>query len=602
MHNVYLLQPQFSFKIKGEEQYWLPNSVACLWAYAKQFEWVNSNYFLADIIFKRENQESLLDRLENPSICAFSVYQWNEQYCLKLAKKIKKNWPNCLIVFGGPQVSESDLENYNFVDVFVLNEGEKTFVEILNLHFKQESIPRLIKSKRILDLNELPSPILEGIFDPIIKNNPETKWHLVLETNRGCPYSCTFCDWGSLTLSKVKNFDISRVEKETQWISKNPIVYLVFGDANFGIFKERDLAIAKMIHKYLDNHMIEGIQVSFAKNSNETIVDIAEALGRLHRGISLSPQSMNPETQEHIKRKNLQVNNVRNLIDLASKKNINSYSELILGLPGETLESWKAGICELISAGQENQIDVYLNILIKNSEISTPQSRERFGIKGLRSKNLSLIHNEPDDISEYIEIIAETSTMSTRDMIEAYIFSWIIRTIHIGGYSNIISKYSYQNGLAYKDYYETFLNQFKKNLYTKDYYDLFVNSMEDFFNEKDTEISKFWEIADNKENQDFLYSIKEHLFDIAKSAAESNNISISDEILELQKIIVFDKDQNLPKVIKSNYSINNLEKEKSYYKITSNLNSHKVIRNTGKYRNTIINIDANSYLESINSR
>ena len=68
-----------------------------------------------------------------------------------------------------------------------------------------------------MDLDVLPSPHLTGVFDHIVKNNSNYKFHMTLETNRGCPYQCTFCDWGSLTYNKIKKFDIDRVFAEIEW-------------------------------------------------------------------------------------------------------------------------------------------------------------------------------------------------------------------------------------------------------------------------------------------------------------------------------------------------------------------------------------------------
>ena len=56
------------------------------------------------------------------------------------------------------------------------------------------------------DLDEIPSPFLEGAFDSIMAANPQESWIGLWETNRGCPFRCTFCDWGSATAAKVTKF------------------------------------------------------------------------------------------------------------------------------------------------------------------------------------------------------------------------------------------------------------------------------------------------------------------------------------------------------------------------------------------------------------
>src|SRR5690606_35936932 len=97
---------------------------------------------------------------------------------------------------------------------------------------------------RIVDLDELPSPYLTGEFDDI----PAEAWNqiLAIETNRGCPYGCTFCDWGSSTLSRIRKFSIDRVAAEIEWAASHGVAAIDITDANFGIMS-RDVEIARII-------------------------------------------------------------------------------------------------------------------------------------------------------------------------------------------------------------------------------------------------------------------------------------------------------------------------------------------------------------------
>jgi radical SAM superfamily enzyme YgiQ (UPF0313 family) len=65
--------------------------------------------------------------------------------------------------------------------------------------------------------------------------------------NRGCPFACTFCDWGSLTYNKVKKFELERVFDELEWMAQRNFDFISFTDANFGMFAERDSLIADKI-------------------------------------------------------------------------------------------------------------------------------------------------------------------------------------------------------------------------------------------------------------------------------------------------------------------------------------------------------------------
>ena len=321
--NVYLFQPQYAIEFRKENTYWLPYSAGCLWSYASQFDWVKENFELKGLIFRREPPDQLIARMEEPALAGFSCYVWNEQYCLIMAKKIKQRWPNCVIEFGGPQASGKMIK-YDFIDSIIMAEGEENFLDALRRILAGKP-PEQFYQKRRLENLDIPSPYTTGVFDEIIKNNPGAIWSTTLETNRGCPFACTFCDWGGVTYSKVKKFNIDRIQKELEWCKSNPIGYIFVADANFGIFKERDVEIAKMIRKVADQSRIDSINVHYAKNSTDVVFTIAQIVGDLSRGVTVSVQSMNDGTLEAIKRKNLEKS--KKVMD-TTYENSKKYTEL----------------------------------------------------------------------------------------------------------------------------------------------------------------------------------------------------------------------------------------------------------------------------------
>ena len=112
--NIYLSQVNYSTgsgKFKG---YWLPYSVGTIWSYVQQFDWVNETFNLSELLFRRETPDELLNRIDPPNIFCFSSYVWNYEYNKKIAQSIKENFPDCLIVFGGPQVTKFPEENNFF--------------------------------------------------------------------------------------------------------------------------------------------------------------------------------------------------------------------------------------------------------------------------------------------------------------------------------------------------------------------------------------------------------------------------------------------------------------------------------------------------------
>lgn len=260
MKKVSFVSPNFQQGPKEFNAYYLPYSPAILWAYAQQFETVNTRYFLGDFVWRRDPIEEVIEKIKDSAVVGFSTYIWNKSYNNVLARELKLANPDILIVFGGPEppIEDKDFfERFPYVDICVKQEGEISFKRILEATTKEEylKIPGLLVnnngktvdtgySLRINELDEIPSPYLLGVFDKLMSEHPEITWNATLETNRGCPYACTFCDWGSLTYNKVKKFNLGRVFDELEWIGKKQCDFVSITDANFGIFPERDSIIA----------------------------------------------------------------------------------------------------------------------------------------------------------------------------------------------------------------------------------------------------------------------------------------------------------------------------------------------------------------------
>ena len=128
--NLYLVQ----FNYKYGKGIIMPYSVGVLWSYANQFSSIKKAYKLKDIICIRDEPDTIVDSLESPDVVAFSVSVWNYEISLAVANKIKKQYPDCLIVLGGPHVPDKVgnffIEN-SFIDILVHGEGEVIFREIL---------------------------------------------------------------------------------------------------------------------------------------------------------------------------------------------------------------------------------------------------------------------------------------------------------------------------------------------------------------------------------------------------------------------------------------------------------------------------------------
>lgn len=581
-HNVYLFQPQYEILVGGEINYWLPYSIGCLWSYVNQFDDISSHFNLGHLFFKRDKSVDVLEIIKEPAVIGFSCYIWNEKYCLGIAEKIKEIWPDVPIVFGGPQVNGAYLK-YKFIDSLVLAEGEEAFVDILRKIKNNESLPEIYRKNRLEKL-DIPSPYLDGTFDHLIKKYPDFLWAATFETNRGCPYACTFCDWGSLTYSKIKKFNLDRTGKELEWIASHKVVYLFSADANFGIFKQRDIEIATKIRQAADRGMIEAVNLQFAKNSTDIVFEIGKILGPYNRGITVSVQSMNSDTLTAIKRKNLDINNIERIMKLSEIHDVSTYTEFILGLPLETLETWKNGFNELLILGQHQSIDFSLTELLENSELNSLESRKKYKINYIEANQYySLISN--DEHPETVKIVCSTSTMTTQEMVEAYMYAWVIVHLHINGYTQWFARYLYNmSAVEYRHYYDEVLILILENAILKEHYNTLYKILYKYlttgrFDKIDNvgQTGGSFHFMSHK----FCYDNKEELYDIGRKAFLKFSDD-SNEVEMIQKNYIFDSFQSFPNIIKSKININTWKREDTLYEITSAIEDYPQFKNKKK--------------------
>ena len=481
MKTLSLVQTNFPVSL-NQDTFYLPYSAALIWSYINSF--ANNEFELNKIIFRREPIEQTAIALAKDTVVGFSCYMWSRNYSLKVAKRIKELNPSVIIVFGGPEMEIEKIDffqRYPFIDAHVIQEGEIAFKAVLDNLTNLEAVPGIIYNdlgktkrtsvaKRIMELDTLPSPYLNGVFDKILRDNPELKFVTTLESNRGCPYACTFCDWGSLTYSKIRKFSLERVFKEIEWTLHNKQIEAIdIADANFGIFEQRDSAI---VDKIIEEQNKAGRTIAFgtnyAKNQNATVVQMVKKLAentdstRFH---TVSLQTLNEVVLETIKRKNLAVNKIKEVFSICSQNELNLKIELILGLPDDTLEGFKETFYKLYDISPEISVQTYRLLGLNNSELYLISQG---GVEWRTIK--SFIPNDVDDIEETFEWVYSTNTMTNDDILEALVFASWITAMHSHGFTNLVSYYAVQKGMSYKEFYEGFLAICKQTKYFSDYF------------------------------------------------------------------------------------------------------------------------------------
>jgi hypothetical protein len=320
---------------------------------------------------------------------------------------------------------------------------------------------------RTIDINDIPSPYLAGVFDSLTES--DTVWQASWETNRGCPYRCTFCAWGREYFNKIRKFSFEdRLKGEIKWFADKKID-LVFGcDANFGVF-ERDVDIAQaLIAAKEECGYPKKFRVCNAKNSNERVFQISQILnnGSMSKGTSLSVQSMDVETLSNIKRKNIGLDKFKDLMNKFNEAQMPTYTEVILGLPGESIETFKNGLETLLQSGQHSQIYIYNCTVLNNTEMSAPAYITKHGIE---TKQIPVFqahadYSETEQIPELENIIIGSKTMPLEDWKKSREYSWAVQVFHmLGLIQNVAITLINRYQLTYSDLYGSLLSYGHKN-------------------------------------------------------------------------------------------------------------------------------------------
>lgn len=384
----------------------IPAALGLVMAYSKAYEGgcLDEFYdFRLDWIWDDERTAAFTSK---PAIYLFSNYLWTHGNSIAVSETVKALSPDSITIHGGPdtpkyaQDGEDYFAKFPHVDIIIRGEGEASAADTLDklrsvigqrdpdLSVLQDvpgityryrgQIFRNPDRARIEDLDTIPSPYLTGLFD-VYKGVPDL--HATLETNRGCPYGCTFCDWGSATTSKIRKFDLQRVFGELEWCSNMKVASVSQCDANFGVF-ERDVEIAQCV---ADLKTSTGFPVTFggsyAKNSTkylQKIIKILADAGILAQGV-LSLQTMDENTLRVIKRSNIKVEKYDALANEMRNSNLQLSVELMMGLPGATLQSFVDDLQQCID--RDIQARINHTTLLVNSPMNSPDYRQEHQIE-----------------------------------------------------------------------------------------------------------------------------------------------------------------------------------------------------------------------------
>jgi len=457
-------------------QNYLPLSTGMLQAYAQKNLTKPSDYKFMLPIYKRIPVSDAVSQLKDADVIFFSTYVWNFQISLEIARRL-----NSRIIFGGPHVpkdTESFLKKYPFIDTACYGEGERASVALLEGNHWTPS--------RIDDMNILPSPYLEGTFDPLIKAYPEENWIALWETNRGCPFNCTFCDWGTATKSKVFKFEIDRLYQEMDWFAQHKIEYIYCCDANFGMLP-RDLDIVSYAVKTKSElGYPHKLSVQNTKNSTERSYAVQKILSDagMNQGVTLSMQSLDENTLKSVKRANISLESFRIIQERFEEAGVETYTDLILGLPGETYDSFLDGTCKTIENGQHNRIQFNNLSILPNAEMAEPEYQKEYGIVTIEA-NIVNAHGSLDEheIQEKQLLVVGTHSMPKEDWVKTRAMTWMVSLLYFDKLLSIpITLLHDKHKVPYRDIFERFMRPTDELIVLKGILKFFIDKARDIQN------------------------------------------------------------------------------------------------------------------------
>jgi len=414
-------------------------------------------------LFKRPSHFDTYLKNNSPDIIMLSNYMWNENLNLFYAQLVKKLLPEALVILGGPNISinlsakKDFLRKNSCIDILVEGDGEIVSLKLLNKFYELDKSILDLKSSKIINcfsfdhvnekfltsdiedtrlgvektsLDEIPSPYLSGLMDVFLEDGAIP----LLESNRGCPYSCSFCQQGTKYFSKIRFFEGSRIHDEIMYIAKRrkelnvDITIVEFADPNFGQYKQ-DLDVFEGIRKAQDEYDFPSVvYCSTGKSQAERIMNHSRILKPGSIMIRAAMQSMNPETLKTVARKNL----AKEVFEDFSKDGVETYSDIMLGLPMETFKSYVDGVHQLIDSNID-EFSMPQTLVLKGTPMEKTEYLEKYDIKTkprVIPECTGCYGEGSTKVSEFEDMIMHTSTMSFDDYLKCRQFVLIVMIFH----------------------------------------------------------------------------------------------------------------------------------------------------------------------------
>jgi hypothetical protein len=405
-----------------------------------------------------------------PDVLAASFFCWNHRLTNLVARKTRDALGgDVLIAYGGPEIEknppeqEAFLNEHPYIDICVLGEGEKPFVEILRQRLDGMRIGDVPEIKgtffmrsdgtfkdnppadKFTTLDEIPSPYLSGLFDDFFE---QSLYPMVL-SSRGCPFKCTFCNMSLDIHSKVRFVSLERFDAELTYCAEklrgNHGVSLYIGDSNFGMYPQ-SIPMVHAIRRHQDEYdWPRFIGMSVGKNKKERIVEASNIL-KWGMPVTLAAQSMNQNTLAAIERSNISIEAMHDMIEKVHNQEADTYSDIIVNLPEETKESFELGLQEMVNT-KINRIFVMTLYLLSGTPMADPESIERYGFKlKYRMWPRAFGEYEGERIAEIERSVFGTNTIEPGEYMEIRKFQLILNNLYNADMFNATRRFLWEIG------------------------------------------------------------------------------------------------------------------------------------------------------------
>jgi radical SAM superfamily enzyme YgiQ (UPF0313 family) len=441
----------------------IPLAVGYVASYCKKIHGSNVDIILFKYL--EDLEKKIID--SPPDVLGLSNYAWNERIGLEMFQLAREKNPNVLNIWGGPNfpIDFPSQQKYmlknQIVDIYVPLEGEIGFSKIIECALNANSPDQIrgfvisqpiegcvVRDKdnklhyngtgfRTKSLDEIPSPYLTGLFDKFF----DGRLSPLMQTNRGCPFQCTFCTDGIDEKRNVNQFSLERVISEINYIAEHvpkQTSMLILADLNFGMMpRDRQIceALAETQRKF---GFPKKVDCSTGKNAKERIIEAIKILnGALM--IKLSVQSTDEEVLVNVKRDNISTEQMLALTPAIRESKLPSMTEIIVGLPGDSFESNIKTIKDMMRVDVDEYL-IYTLMLLNGSELNLPQERKKWGFKTkfrILPRSFAKLANGKK-VMEIEEVVVGSNTLSFDDYVNIRLLAFSVFMTNQNGFKPLI--------------------------------------------------------------------------------------------------------------------------------------------------------------------